>query len=293
MRHFCKVDILFVQHIKTKRLARKLQIPVPWAAGLILSIWLWSIQHRPSGVLDGIAPEEIAEICQWCDNPMTLVNALIESEFFEVTQDGIIVVHEWQQAGGKFVKDREDANERMRKYRERQKRDSHVTVTCESRDALELDQELDQELELELEKEYIAKNVTPSVAVAPLSPAKPSKVKKPPDTALAWEAYKAVLKRKHGIEPLRDAKANSLMSNLYKRVGAELPEVLEFYVMNQNSPLYLKGRHPLSLALLHIETIYGNWQAGREVTQTEANFIDKSITNYNTLQELRRKYAEK
>jgi hypothetical protein len=308
---FIRLDLDFIDSPEIKRFSRKMQISVAEAIGMMCGVWRFAIRFRKDGILDNIHIEELAEEANYQGDPKDLVQRLVECELLTLTEDGhYLQVPEWESGVGFFLHQAKLNAERQRKVRESRVRNGDVTVTSRlcngdvtvmSRPRLDSDPDLDPDPDPDPESEqeseerrHIAAALTPPVAVAPVSPVrKARKVKQPPDTAMAWEAYKAVLMRKHGIEPLRDQKANSIMCNLYKRIGADLPSVLEFYVMKQNSPLYLKGRHPLSLALLHIETIYGNWQAGREVTQTEANSIDKSMTNYNTLQALKEKYNGK
>ena len=69
-----------------------------------------------------------------------------------------------------------------------------------------------------------------------------------------WEAYRTCYQFRYGVEPLRDAKINSQILQLTKRLGAETPSVVEFY-LSIESPFYQREKHPVGLCLRDAEKL--------------------------------------
>lgn len=108
-----------------------------------------------------------------------------------------------------------------------------------------------------------------------------------------WESYYGAFKQRYGTDPIRDAKANSNITQLVKRLGQESPQVIAFYVA-QHTPFYVQKCHPLSLAVADAQALRTMWATNKTMAsrkQTEAQEIDaknrETIANY-----LKRKRAE-
>lgn len=71
-----RVDTALPRHRKTKRLARRLGVPVYVAVGLVTCLWGWAKEFCPDGDLGGLDPEDIADVLGWDGDPVELVAAL-------------------------------------------------------------------------------------------------------------------------------------------------------------------------------------------------------------------------
>jgi hypothetical protein len=96
----------------------------------------------------------------------------------------------------------------------------------------------------------------------------------------AWGAYREAYLTRYGCEPVRNAQTNSILSQMAKRIpAADLPDVLEFFVLRCNSSWYMTKRHQVKYALSDAEALYTDWKTGRAVTQTEARNNERTINN--------------
>lgn len=87
-------------------------------------------------------------------------------------------------------------------------------------------------------------------------------------SAPAWEAYKESYMKRYGQEPVRNATVNGQLANLVKRLGAETPEVLKFYVEHSDS-FYMKKVHAIGIALRDAESLRTQWKNRRAITSAE------------------------
>lgn len=106
-------------HPKTKRLARRLGVPVPQAIGHLHLLWWWAIDYAPSGDLSRFEDADIADAVLWEGDAGWLVAALVDAGFI----DGK-VIHDWDEYTGRLLDRREANAERKRMSRAR-----HAPVT--------------------------------------------------------------------------------------------------------------------------------------------------------------------
>lgn len=91
-----------------------------------------------------------------------------------------------------------------------------------------------------------------------------------------WQAYGAAYALRYGVEPVRNAKVNGMLSRLLGRVPeAEAPEVAAFYVRS-NRGLYVSAKHCIDLLLRDAESLRTEWATGRAGTDTEARQADRT-----------------
>lgn len=127
-------------HRKIKRLKRTLKIKTAQAVGHVVMLWLWALDNAPEGRLDGLDPEDLAEAAEWQGDPVKFVDALRECGF--VDEGESLLIHDWQEYGGRLQDQRKDRaaqnRERQKRYRDKQKehngnvtetQDNAVTVT--------------------------------------------------------------------------------------------------------------------------------------------------------------------
>ena len=105
---------------------------------------------------------------------------------------------------------------------------------------------------------------------------------KPPKTppvpskgSIVWEAYRESMENRYGVQPVRNAKTNSLAAGLAKRLGDDAIEVVRFFVKH-NDGFYLKQQHPLALAVKDAESLHTQWQRGRPVTSNDVRAYERS-----------------
>lgn len=108
------------RHLKTKRLARKLEVSVPAAIGHLHLLWWWSLDNTPDGNLSQLEAEDIADEMMWSGDPELLVNALVESGFMD-NIDGVLHIHDFYEYVGKLVEKRKADAERKRNDRSKSK----------------------------------------------------------------------------------------------------------------------------------------------------------------------------
>ena len=109
----------------------KLRIPIKWQRHItrvfLIDFWHWTLDNYPDGDITGVESDLIAEGCNYPSDPDAFVEALVTAGFIDRMQDGRLLVHDWEEYGGRLEK-RRDAG-RVRKERERNKEDvtPHVT----------------------------------------------------------------------------------------------------------------------------------------------------------------------
>lgn len=102
-----------------------------------------------------------------------------------------------------------------------------------------------------------------------------------PPTRMAWLAYDTAYQERYGVKAVRNAKANALIAQLVKRLGAtEAPDVARWYVRH-NSALYVRSKHTLDLLIRDCEGLRTEWITGQQVTGLEAQTIERKQANYN------------
>jgi hypothetical protein len=80
--------------------------------------------------------------------------------------------------------------------------------------------------------------------------------------AQAFIRYAAAFKLRYETWPVRNAKVNSLLAQLAKRLGAEAPDVAEFY-LTLEEPLYVRSVHAVDLLVRDAEKIRTAWATGK------------------------------
>lgn len=96
---------------------------------------------------------------------------------------------------------------------------------------------------------------------------KPKKNTKPPSvTTPIWEAYKNAYYTRYQTEPVRNAKVNSQIKQLWQRLGDEAGPVAEFYVLNVSSRYVIENMHDLGSLLAKAEAYRTQWATGRAAT---------------------------
>lgn len=112
-------------HPKTKRLARRLCTSLPCAIGHLHLLWWWAVDYAPDGDLSRFEDGDIADAVLWQGNPTALLDALIQSGFIDPDR----VIHDWDVYAGRLIEQREQAKERVRRWRSARKQATYPDVT--------------------------------------------------------------------------------------------------------------------------------------------------------------------
>lgn len=83
-----------------------------------------------------------------------------------------------------------------------------------------------------------------------------------------WEAYKSAYEKKYRVTPVRNAKTNSIISALGKRLGTEAVQVVEFFVGHPSS-FYINKTHDISCCLADAESLRTQMVRGKAITRSD------------------------
>lgn len=126
------------RHPKTRRAARILAISLPQIVGHLHFLWWWGLHYAQDGDITQWENADIADAALWEGDPNEFVEALVNcgvgggAGFIERLEDGELYLHDWDDYGGKLLEARERHAQTVKKSR-----DSHVTVTRQSRSRLD------------------------------------------------------------------------------------------------------------------------------------------------------------
>lgn len=98
-------------HWKIHRLSKRLNIPYPYALGLVANLWLWAVSNAPKGDLSGFTNDEIlrAMMCQKVN--LDVKKVLQECELL----NDDMKIHDWKKHGVSYLVSH---RKRQKRYRE-------------------------------------------------------------------------------------------------------------------------------------------------------------------------------
>lgn len=102
-----------------------------------------------------------------------------------------------------------------------------------------------------------------------------------------WSVYDEEYQLRYQQSPVRNAAVNSKISQIAKRLGAEAPEVVRFFV-NHPKTFYVSKLHDIGLCLADAEALRTQWARGKAITESDV----KKYADNQTRSELFRKIAE-
>lgn len=119
-----------IRHPKTTNLADELGLtsshasPNAVAAGMLVSLWLWSAQNATDGDLSKCSDRAIAEAAEYKKKPAVLVAALIKTRWLDENHH----LHDWAEYASLLhdieTRNKENTKNRVKRYRERKKLES-------------------------------------------------------------------------------------------------------------------------------------------------------------------------
>ncbi|GHV35045.1 hypothetical protein FACS1894187_06890 [Synergistales bacterium] len=114
-------------HPKVKRAARALGISVVTMIGHLHALWWWAMEYTPDGLISAYDLDDIAEAAAWEQDPKIFIDALINCGakdcpgLVDMTENGDLFIHDWEEHCGKEYEKRIKDAERLRAYRTQQK----------------------------------------------------------------------------------------------------------------------------------------------------------------------------
>ncbi len=100
-----------------------------------------------------------------------------------------------------------------------------------------------------------------------------------------WESYENAYRNKYGIEPVRNAKANSLIAKLRQRLGDDAVHVAGWFLTHRNG-WYTQKMHSLDCLLSDAEKLRTEWATNTQMTNAKARTVDKSTGGGNVFLKL-------
>lgn len=111
-------------HPKTRRLTVMLDVPRAQVIGHLHCLWWWALTYADDGDLTKFDALDIALAAEWEGDPQTFVDALLAcgggggNGFLELQGDDGLLLHDWDEYGGKYVEKRRREADRLREYRQ-------------------------------------------------------------------------------------------------------------------------------------------------------------------------------
>lgn len=107
------------RHPKTILASEVFDLPIPYVVGHLHLFWHWCLDFAKNGSLRSCSPKSMAIGAQWPGDPQVFVDGLLEAGFIEYNDENDLVVHDWEQHGGKLLKKRESNTKSKQNYRQK------------------------------------------------------------------------------------------------------------------------------------------------------------------------------
>lgn len=89
-----------------------------------------------------------------------------------------------------------------------------------------------------------------------------------------WNAYADAYSQRYGVDPVRNAKVNSMIKQVVDRIGKDAVHVAAFYVQH-NEFQYIRSTHSVNLLLRDCESLRTQWATNMQVTTSKARSLDR------------------
>jgi DNA-binding MarR family transcriptional regulator len=100
-----------------------------------------------------------------------------------------------------------------------------------------------------------------------------------------WAAYRTAYRVRHGVDPVRNAKVNTNVRDLVKRLGREEAPHVARWFLSVNEQYAVKRMHDLGVLLAGAEAYRTQWATNRQVTETSARHTDQTQSNLSAADE--------
>jgi hypothetical protein len=121
-----------LNHHKTRKAARLLDMPRVHLCGHLHALWWWAIDYAEDGDVSAFDAADLADAAEYDGDAEAFVTALTECGpggrhgFLERTDDGRLVIHDWYDYAGKLIERRKA--DRERKHSTRKPADTPTTI---------------------------------------------------------------------------------------------------------------------------------------------------------------------
>ncbi len=113
-------------HPKVLRAAKALKLDSDALVGKLVRLWVWALGNREDGILSDLDAERLDRLINYNGRADKLIAALTENRLLDVLPDGRYLIHDWDEhvmmLRDKREENRKKSADRVRRYRERQKR---------------------------------------------------------------------------------------------------------------------------------------------------------------------------
>ncbi len=144
-----------------------------------------------------------------------------------------------------------------------------------------------------LHTEITTKSTTENSVAAQLAPAKPKRPAKPKDDVEQarqeacreiWSTYSTAYEQRHAVAPVRNAKVNKQVVELWKRLGQEAASVAAYFV-GINDGYLIRNCHDFGSLLAKAEVYRTQWATNLQMNATTAQQIERKQANLSAGQE--------
>lgn len=90
-------------HAKIKLLARDLGIPLPYARGIVNSVWMVTAVSYPRGDIGRLTNEEIAIAIDYPDDADKLIDSMVKRRLLDESEECRLIVHDWHEHADSYV----------------------------------------------------------------------------------------------------------------------------------------------------------------------------------------------
>lgn len=118
------IDTAFPDHRKVRWLERLLSEQKATVVGRLVMLWGWALSNAEDGFVAEQDAWLLEDAAGWAGDTGVLIDALVKVRFLEPSTTGYIL-HDWSNHGGRVIKARDNARERMRANRAKAKKGKH------------------------------------------------------------------------------------------------------------------------------------------------------------------------
>ena len=99
-----------------------------------------------------------------------------------------------------------------------------------------------------------------------------------------WEAYLSAYRNRYKVDPVRNAKVNTAISQLATRLGSEAIDIVQFY-LTHNDSFYLKNMHDIGHCLSNAESLRTQFLKGKAVTSQHVKNFEKNMNQVELMRD--------
>ena len=259
---------------------------------LIMNYWQTGAPLKDSNV-------RLANVARMSQQEWIEARELLE-EFFEI-KDGEWIHHRIERdLSGVYSKSKNAsmAGKASAEARRIKRLTNVATNVQQNVNHTDVDVDVDVDVDTDLEQKQNQKTLQLVGTPAPVKAKKVAKQKDPEAeakkeaNAKTWQAYADSYFNRYSAEPVRNAKANKMISEIVKRLGADEAPHVAFYYVTINDSFFIKNVHDLGLLLSKCESVRTQWVTGTQITGTTARQIENTQSNISAAEEAKRMMRE-